>query len=128
MDLNRDPRRQPTLECVSQYQYASAAPANCRSGTSTTPCIEKPGTRGLRFQRNIAERIRPRPEWVVGDFGCGECLLAQALPGQRIIGLDHVAISTEVTACDMVATPLAAQSLDCAVFSLSLLARTGPSI
>jgi Hypothetical methyltransferase/Helicase conserved C-terminal domain len=71
--------------------------------------------------QHSAERIRPRPEWVVGDFGCGECLLAQALPGQRIIGLDHVAISTEVTACDMVATPLAAQRLDCAVFSLSLM-------
>jgi hypothetical protein len=28
----------------------------------------------------IAERIQKRPDWVVGDFGCGECLLIRSAP------------------------------------------------
>jgi superfamily II DNA or RNA helicase len=71
------------------------------------------------YQR-IAERIRVRPDWVVGDFGCGECPLAKALPN-RVIGLDHVALDESVIACDMSSVPLEDGSLDVAVFSLSLM-------
>jgi ubiquinone/menaquinone biosynthesis C-methylase UbiE len=38
-----------------------------------------------------------------------------------VIGLDHVALNADVIACDMAATPLADQTLDCGVFSLSLM-------
>jgi SAM-dependent methyltransferase len=72
------------------------------------------------FER-IADRIRVRPEWVVGDFGCGECILSKALPDNRVIGLDHVGWDESVFECDMSDTPLDDASLDVAVFSLSLM-------
>lgn len=72
------------------------------------------------FER-IAERIRVRPDWVVGDFGCGECLLNEALPDNHVIGLDHVGWDDSVVVCDISSTPLEASSLDVAVFSLSLM-------
>jgi hypothetical protein len=72
------------------------------------------------FER-IAERIRVRPDWMVGDFGCGEYLLGKALPGNRVIGLDHVGCDESVIECDMSDTPLDDASLDVAVFSLSLM-------
>lgn len=74
----------------------------------------------LPFER-IAERIRVRPDWVVGDFGCGECLLKRVLPDNRVIGIDHVASNESVIECDMSDTPLGEASLDAAVFSLSLM-------
>jgi ubiquinone/menaquinone biosynthesis C-methylase UbiE len=58
---------------------------------------------------------------VVGDFGCGECLLREALPTNRVIGLDHVKWDENVVLCDMSVTPLEDTSLDVAVFSLSLM-------
>ena len=70
----------------------------------------------------VANRLRSRPDWVVGDFGCGECLLEDALPN-RVIGLDHVAVRDSVKVCDMAATPLESESLDAAVFSLSLMGK-----
>jgi len=72
------------------------------------------------FER-IADRIRVRPDWVVGDFGCGECLLSKALPDNRVIGLDHVGWDESVIECDISDTPLDDASLDVAVFSLSLM-------
>jgi hypothetical protein len=69
----------------------------------------------------IAERIRVRPDWVVGDFGCGECLLGKALRDSRVIGLDHVGWDESVITCDISDTPLDDASLDVAVFSLSLM-------
>jgi hypothetical protein len=68
----------------------------------------------------LADQIRLRPDWVVGDFGCGECLLQAAVPN-RVVGLDHVAWDPTVIAGDMAATPLEPASLDVAVFSLSLM-------
>jgi superfamily II DNA or RNA helicase len=72
------------------------------------------------FER-IAERIRVRPDWVVGDFGCGECLLTRALPDNRVVGTDHIALDESVIESDMSATPLDDASLDVVVFSLSLM-------
>jgi len=69
----------------------------------------------------IADRIRVRPDWVVGDFGCGECLLSKALPDNRAIGLDHVGWDESVIECDISDTPLDEASLDVVVFSLSLM-------
>jgi hypothetical protein len=82
-----------------------------REARATWP--ENPVTR-------FAAQIGLRPEWVVGDFGCGECLLQAAVPN-RMVGLDHVAWDPTVIAGDMAASPLEAASLDVAVFSLSLM-------
>jgi SAM-dependent methyltransferase len=68
----------------------------------------------------LAAQLRGRPDWVVGDFGCGEALLATAVPN-TVHSFDHVAINDQVVACDMAHTPLADGTLDVAVFSLSLM-------
>lgn len=68
----------------------------------------------------IAESLKKRPDWVIGDFGCGEALLARALPNQ-VHSFDHIAIDERVTTCDIAHTPLDAETLDVAVFSLSLM-------
>jgi superfamily II DNA or RNA helicase len=72
----------------------------------------------------IASHLRSRPDLIVGDFGCGECLLAEALgENHQVIGFDHVAANATVTACDMAHTPLEDEALGAAVFSLSLMGR-----
>ena len=59
---------------------------------------------------------------VIGDFGCGEALLATAVSDRHTVySLDHVAINDDVIACDMVHVPLDDESLDVAIFSLSLM-------
>jgi SAM-dependent methyltransferase len=63
--------------------------------------------------------LRARPHLVVGDFGCGEAQLARNLPNV-VHSFDHVAIDGQVVACDMRSVPLADESLDVAIFSLSL--------
>ena len=72
---------------------------------------------------HIAEHLRNRPDLRVGDFGCGECLLRDALPMHDVIGFDHVAIDDSVIACDMAHVPLEAGALGATVFSLSLMGR-----
>jgi len=73
---------------------------------------------------HIAPHLRGRPDLRVGDFGCGECLLREALgEAHEVIGLDHVGIDETVTACDMAHTPLEDGTLGAAVFSLSLMGR-----
>ncbi len=62
-----------------------------------------------------------RSDWVVADFGCGECLLKHALSNNHVIGIDHVAWDEHVVACDMASTPLEDATFDVAVFSLSLM-------
>jgi hypothetical protein len=68
----------------------------------------------------IAESLKKRPDWVIGDFGCGEAKLAEILPN-KIRSFDHVAINENVTECDISHTSLDAETLDVAVFSLSLM-------
>ncbi|BCL83667.1 hypothetical protein ccbrp13_61320 [Ktedonobacteria bacterium brp13] len=69
----------------------------------------------------IAGHIRVRPDWIVGDFGCGECLLGQALPHNKVVGIDHVAWNKQVIASDMSSTPFDDAYFDVVVFSLSLM-------
>jgi len=68
----------------------------------------------------IAEQLNKRPDWVIGDFGCGEALLSKSLRN-KVYSFDHVAINPSVIACDMTHTGLDAEILDVAVFSLSLM-------
>lgn len=59
---------------------------------------------------------------VVGDFGCGEALIAAAVSDRhQVYSFDHVAIDGRVIACDMAHVPLESGTLDVAIFCLSLM-------
>jgi superfamily II DNA or RNA helicase len=59
---------------------------------------------------------------VIGDFGCGEAKLAEAVSDRHTVySFDHVAVNDDVVACDMAHVPLDDETLDVAVFSLSLM-------
>jgi hypothetical protein len=68
----------------------------------------------------IAKKLKDRPEWIVGDFGCGENLLSKEIKN-KVHAFDHVAIDNNVIACDIKNVPLEGNTLDVAVFSLSLM-------
>jgi superfamily II DNA or RNA helicase len=68
----------------------------------------------------FAEWLKRRPDWVVGDFGCGEAELARLVPN-KVYSFDHVAVNESVVVCDIAATGLTENTLDVAVFSLSLM-------
>jgi hypothetical protein len=59
---------------------------------------------------------------VIGDFGCGEAKLAEAVSDRHTVySFDHLAINNNVVACDMAHVPLNDEELDVAIFSLSLM-------
>ena len=60
---------------------------------------------------------------VIADFGCGEARLAQALSStcKQIYSFDLVALNDKITVCDFSKTPLENESIDIAVFCLSLM-------
>jgi hypothetical protein len=65
---------------------------------------------------------RQRSGYVIGDFGCGEGKLAEAVSDLHTVhNFDHVAVNDEVVACDMAHVPLDDDTLDVAIFSLSLM-------
>ena len=66
---------------------------------------------------------------VIGDFGCGEAKLAEALADRHTVhSFDHVAVNDAVVACDMAHVPLGDETLDVAIFSLSLMGPTSLTI
>ena len=63
-----------------------------------------------------------RSGYVIGDFGCGEAKLAEAVSDRHTVySFDHVAMNEDVVACDMAHVPLEDETLDVAIFSLSLM-------
>jgi superfamily II DNA or RNA helicase len=63
-----------------------------------------------------------RSGYIIGDFGCGEAKLAKELSDRHTVhSFDHVAINDNVVACDMAHVPLDDETLDMAIFSLSLM-------
>jgi superfamily II DNA or RNA helicase len=70
--------------------------------------------------KEAAKWCKARPHLVVGDFGCGEALLAQEIEN-KVHSFDHVAVNEDVTSCDIAHVPLDDDSLDAAIFSLSLM-------
>ncbi len=68
----------------------------------------------------IADIIKTRPEWLVGDFGCGENLLSKEIPN-TVLSFDHVAIDDSVISCDISNIPIGNNIFDVVVFSLSLM-------
>ncbi|XP_026284207.1 ribosomal RNA-processing protein 8 [Frankliniella occidentalis] len=70
----------------------------------------------------IIQSISSLPkETVVADFGCGDARLAATLPHLKVHSLDLISSKPEVVACDMAHTPLLMESVDVAVFCLSLM-------
>jgi hypothetical protein len=48
-----------------------------------------------------------RSGYVIGDFGCGEARLAEAVSDRHTVySFDHVAVNDDVVACDMAHVPL----------------------
>ena len=60
---------------------------------------------------------------MISDFGCGKAKLARVLDGKnfKVFSFDLVAVNEYVTACDMANTHLFNNSVDIAVFCLSLM-------
>jgi predicted nucleotidyltransferase len=73
----------------------------------------------------IARELRAHPEWTVGDFGCGDALLAESLPNQ-VVSMDHLGTDPSIVVCDIAETPLCDGVLDAAVFALSLVGANWP--
>lgn len=72
------------------------------------------------YQEAIAW-LKIRSNLRVGDFGCGDAILAAELSNAVVHSFDHVAINDKVVVCDIRRVPLEDGSLDVAVFSLSLM-------
>lgn len=69
----------------------------------------------------IIKTIKRLPKTaIVGDFGCGEGKLAQSVPN-KVYSMDLVANRADIVACNITKTPLQPQSLDVAVYCLSLM-------
>jgi len=68
----------------------------------------------------ISDCLRLGDDAVIADFGCGEARLARSVEN-KVHSFDLVAANDRVTACDMANIPLAASSVDVAVFCLSLM-------
>jgi hypothetical protein len=75
------------------------------------------------YEEMIERIIEISPRLKVGDFGCGEAKIMEALGENRVFSCDHVAINDKVKSCDMKSVPLPNGSLDVVVFSLSLMGK-----
>ncbi|GFZ19049.1 S-adenosyl-L-methionine-dependent methyltransferases superfamily protein [Actinidia rufa] len=67
-----------------------------------------------------------RPSLLVADFGCGDARLARNVKN-KVFSFDLVSNHPSVIACDMSNTPLNSQSIDVAVFCLSLMGTNFPN-
>lgn len=66
--------------------------------------------------------LQKRSNLVVGDFGCGEAKISQALSSKHTIhSYDFIAINDSVVECDIASVPLEDSCLDVAMFNLSLM-------
>lgn len=65
--------------------------------------------------------LRSKPtDYVVGDFGCGDAAIAEKAKN-KVHSFDLVSRNERVTACDIANVPLADNTLDVAIFCLSLM-------
>jgi hypothetical protein len=72
--------------------------------------------------KELIRWCRQRSGYVIGDFGCGEAKLSEAVADRHTVhSFDHIAFNENVVACDMAHVPLDDQALDAAIFSLSLM-------
>ncbi|XP_014909179.1 ribosomal RNA-processing protein 8 [Poecilia latipinna] len=68
----------------------------------------------------IAYIHKRSPSLVVADFGCGDCKIARSVKN-KVHSFDLAATCDLVTVCDMAKVPLGDNSVDIAVFCLSLM-------
>ncbi|KAL0237441.1 hypothetical protein PCE1_000838 [Barthelona sp. PCE] len=71
----------------------------------------------------IIKRLEKSNASIIGDFGCGEARLAKTLANddRTVHSFDLVSRDPIVTACDIASTPLEPETLDYAVYCLSLM-------
>lgn len=66
--------------------------------------------------------LEKRSNLIVGDFGCGEAIIAKSLSDKHTIhSFDYIALNDSVVECDISKVPLEDSELDVAVFNLSLM-------
>jgi hypothetical protein len=95
-------------EDPSEWYYYHTLYSEARKNWDEIPFIE------------ISKRINNRPEWIGGEFGCGENLLSKEI-NNKVYAFDHIAIDDSVIACDIKNVPLDDNTLDVVVFSLALM-------
>ncbi|CAD5120374.1 DgyrCDS8946 [Dimorphilus gyrociliatus] len=61
-----------------------------------------------------------KPNQIVADFGCGDAKIARSVKN-KIYSFDLIALNDKITVCDMTKVPLADNSINIAVFCLSLM-------
>jgi superfamily II DNA or RNA helicase len=105
---NSNTTHQKLLKDKSEWVKYHELYSKARQNWSEIPYIE------------ISKIIKDRPDWIVGDFGCGENLLSKEIKN-KVHSFDHVSIDDDVISCDLTNVPLDNNSLDVAVFSLSLM-------
>ncbi|KAG0027612.1 25S rRNA (adenine645-N1)-methyltransferase [Podila clonocystis] len=67
-------------------------------------------------------QLRPMPkDTVIADLGCGDAQISAELPKHNVLSFDLVAKNERVTACDIAHLPLADNSVNVAIFCLSLM-------
>ena len=71
----------------------------------------------------MANLLKKSPKtWIVADFGCGDAELARSIAQKcHSFDLQTPEDAPEVVACNMSDVPLDDDTVDCAVFSLSLM-------
>jgi hypothetical protein len=55
----------------------------------------------IPYEENIKRIRQLSPRLQIGDFGCGEAKIMEAIGSQRVYSFDHVSINDKVMACDM---------------------------
>ncbi|XP_061394368.1 ribosomal RNA-processing protein 8 [Musca vetustissima] len=69
----------------------------------------------------IIKMVKKLPKSLeIGDFGCGEGMLAKSVP-HKVYSMDLVSCRDDIISCDMANTPLNTHALDVAVYCLSLM-------
>lgn len=136
-ETDEDPYRNHLIESLkgSRFRYMNEQMYKCKGDEAKKIFDNDPQSfvayhEGYRQQvqqwpsnplDRIIKNIKKLPvNNIIADFGCGEARLASEVP-QEVHSLDLVAAKAEVIACDMAHTPLKSESVDVAVFCLSLM-------
>jgi ribosomal RNA-processing protein 8 len=124
--LNEELYTQPSWEAFQKFQanpeLFDQYHAGYRKQTEQWPT--NPVHVILQKIQNHRSQAKPKTPLEIADFGCGDAEIAQRLRDDtkfRVYSFDLVAKSELVTACDMSKVPLESQTVDLAVFCLSLM-------
>ena len=76
----------------------------------------------IPYEYWISKINKMAPNTIIGDFGCGEAKIREAI-GPRVKSFDHVSIDSNVESCDMTNVPVDSGTLNVVVFSLSIMGK-----